>query len=174
MKRGGIIDFVNFQEMHEESRANSKISLKHGKIFDALMKIAKPRKELIFQKNEDYIKFKAQKDIKLGDIDYILTRLYDLQYFQESIYWSKRIVDEKLYLKDCSQLHFYNLIYLYDVGKEYAFILEYGQKAQVECGFPLLYEIDNTIFDTLGEAAKKLKRYKEASKYFKERIRYGK
>ena len=172
MIKRGIIDFIT-PEIHEESRALEKISPKNAKIFDALMKIAKPRKELIFQKNEDYLKFKAQKDIKLGDIEYIETRFYELQYFQESLYWRRRIVDEKLYPKECSQIYFYNLIYLYDVGKEYAFILEYGQKAQVECGFPLLYEIDNTIFSTLGEAAKKLKRYKEASKYFKEFVIYG-
>ena len=124
------------------------------------------------------MKFKAQKNIKINsEIEYILTRLYHLDYAEERIYWNKRVLEEKI----CDvkkRYHFHmNLIHLYVDAKEYELGLEYAKKAIIwyeECDFKVLQWHDITMFDRLGHAASRLKRYAEASKYYKEGLKYGK
>ena len=76
--------------------SNSK---RNAKAIDKLMKIAKTTEESVFQRNKDYLKFKSQKNIKITEIDYFITTFYFLNYPEESIYWNKRILEEKIMLK---------------------------------------------------------------------------
>ena len=150
-------------------------SRRNAKTIDKLMKIAKTTEESVFQRNKDYLKFKSQKIIKITEIDFILSKFYHLKYPEESIYWNERVLEEKICDKEKRYHFFNNLIHLYGEAKEYELVLEYGQKAQIwfeECGFKVLWH-DMTMFDRLGHAANQLKRFDVASKYFKERLKYG-
>ena len=73
--------------------ANGK---RNAKTIDKLMKIAKTTEESVFQRNKDYLKFKSQKTIKITEIDFILSKFYHLKYPEESIYWNKRVLEEKI------------------------------------------------------------------------------
>ena len=148
---------------------------RNTKTIDNLMKIAKTTEESIFQRNKEYVKLKAKKNISITDIDLILGEFYHLDYHEEKIYWNKRALEEKICDKERRYHFFRNLIHLYFDAKEYELALEYGQKAKLwseEYGFNSTWH-DMTMFDCLGNAAKSLKRYNEASKYFKERVKYG-
>ena len=103
-----------------------------------LLKIAQTTEESVFQMNKDYLKFKSQKNLKITEIDYFITTFYDLNYPEESIYWNKRILEEKICDKEKRYRFYNNLIHLYDEVKEYELVLEYGRKTQLwfeECGF---------------------------------------
>ena len=105
----------------------TKISQDFDKIYDN----AKTT-EATFQKNRDYLNFKAQKNFKFSDVDHIITRLYERFYLGETIYWNKRVLDENLCPKEMRGMYFYNLFNKLDTAKEFELLLEYGQKAQNE------------------------------------------
>ena len=138
-----------------------------------LLKIAQTTEESVFQMNKDYLKFKSQKNIKITEIDYFITTFYDLNYPEESIYWNKRILEEKICDKEKRYRFYNNLIHLYDKAKEYELVLEYGQKAQKWFEENGLKWHDVTMFDCVSHAAYMLKRYDEASKYYKDRLKYS-
>ena len=55
-----------------------------------LIQIAENCEESIFQKNEEYLKFKAQKNISTLDMEIFICRLYALDYPEEKIYWNMK------------------------------------------------------------------------------------
>ena len=82
-----------------------------------LLKIAKTTKELDFQRNTDYVKFKSKKNINLNEIEFILSGFYNLEYPEESIYWNKRALEEKVCDKERCYGYFNNLIHLFNDTK---------------------------------------------------------
>ena len=148
---------------------------RNAKVIYQLLKIAKTTEESIFQRNVDYIKLKAKK-ININEIEFILSGFYHMNYSNESIYWNLRALEEKVCDKETRYHFFNNLIHLYDNTKEYELVLEYGQTAQawLESNDVNVYWNDCTMYDCLGHAANELKRYEEAKKYFKIRLKYCK
>jgi tetratricopeptide (TPR) repeat protein len=164
---------------------------RNAKTIYQLLKIAKDTEESIFQRNKEYIKLKAKK-INLNEIEFILTGFYYMKnqeigdprgaklnpfvtrYPEESIYWNLRALEEKVCDKETRYHFFNNLIHLYDDTKEYELTLEYGQTAQawLESNDVNVYWNDCTMYDCLGHAANELKRYEEAKKHFKTRLKY--
>ena len=61
-----------------------------------LIQIAENCEEPVFQKNEEYLKFKAQKNISTLDMEILIGRLSTLDYPEEKIYWNKRALEEKV------------------------------------------------------------------------------
>ena len=146
---------------------------RNAKVIYQLLKIAKTTEESIFQRNVDYIKLKAKK-ININEIEFILSGFYHMNYPEESIYWNLRALEEKVCDKETRYHFFNNLIHLYDDTKEYELVLEYGRTAQawLESNDVNVYWNDCTMYDCLGHAANELKRYEEAKKYFKIRLKY--
>ena len=92
-----------------------------------LIQIAKSCEESVFQKNDEYLKFKGQKNISTWDIEVLLGRLHDLDYPEEKIYWNKRALEEKVGDKEHRYVFLYNLVCVYEKLGEYELVLEYGQ-----------------------------------------------
>ena len=68
-----------------------------------LMNIAKDCEESVFQKNTEYVKFKANKKITFSEINLLqngLCKFCDFNgetiYPEERIYWAKRVLEEKV------------------------------------------------------------------------------
>ena len=87
---------------------------RNTKTIDNLMKIAKTTEESIFQRNKEYVKLKAKKNINITDIDLILGEFYHLDYHEEKIYWNKRALEEKICDKEKRYHFFRNLIQTWD------------------------------------------------------------
>ena len=75
--------------------------------------------EIIFQKDEGYLKIKAQKEINIRSIDIIIDRLTRLKYTEEHAYWNRRVLDEKICHPKKRYHYFCNLINTYNVIKEF-------------------------------------------------------
>ena len=104
------------------------MSSQNVKTIEKLEKIARRTEESVFQTNEHYLKFKAQKNIKFNEIDLIISEFYVLKYDEESIYWNRRVLDEKIGSKEKRWLFFNTLVHLYFDAQEYELALEYGQR----------------------------------------------
>ena len=129
--------------------------------------------EIIFQKDEGYLKVKAQKEINIRSIDKIIDKLVRCKYTEELAYWNRRVLHEKICHPKNRYHYFCNLVCLYDFIKDFEMVLQYGQRAHIECGFQVLFQNCKAIFSILGKAAFELKRYDLASMYYKEKLRYG-
>ena len=104
-----------------------------------LMNIAKNCEESVFQKNTEYVKFKANKKITFSEIDLLqngLCKFCDFKgetiYAEERIYWAKRVLEEKVGDKRERYVSLKNLIHVYFEIREYDLALEYGQKPWLE------------------------------------------
>ena len=174
---------------------------RNAKTIYQLLKIAKDTEEPIFQRNKEYMKLKTKK-INLNEIDFILSGLYNMKnpeigldigdrrdpklypnvtrYPEESIYWNLRALNENVCDKETRYNHYNELIHLYDDNKEYELALEYGKSAQtwlesLESNNDVnIYVNDCTMYDCLGHAASELKRYEEAKKHYKIRLKSSK
>ena len=139
-----------------------------------LIQIAENCEESVFQKNEEYLKFKAQKNISTLDMEILIGRLYNLDYPEEKIYWNKRALEEKVGDKETRYPFFYNLVCAYSKLEEYELVLEYGRTP-----FSWLDSLKEKLgADTkyylilcLRTASKKLERFEESIVYEKERLR---
>ena len=83
------------------------------KTLNRLIQIAKNCEESVFQKNDEYLKYKGQKNISTWDIEALLYRLHPLDYPEEKIYWNKRALEEKVGDKEQRYVFFYNLVCIY-------------------------------------------------------------
>ena len=139
-----------------------------------LIQIAKSCEESVFQKNDEYLKFKGQKNISTWDIEVLLGRLHDLDYPEEKIYWNKRALEEKVGDKEHRYVFLYNLVCVYEKLGEYELVLEYGQKPmQWLDSFKEKMGTD-TIYYLIGcliTASFVLKRFEESIVYQKERLK---
>ena len=156
---------------------NTKKKLKRTRNMDAhiqLMRIAENCEESVFQKNEEYLKFKAQKNISTLDMEIFIGRLYTLDYPEEKIYWNKRALEEKVGDKETRYPFFYNLVCAYSKLKEFELVLEYGrtpfswldslkEKLEADTKYYLIL--------CLRTASKKLERFEESIVYEKERLK---
>ena len=105
-----------------------------------LMNIAKNcREESVFQKNPEYVKFKANKKITFSEIDLIQNGLCkfcdyggETIFPEERIYWAKRVLEEKVGDQRERHVSLKNLIHVYFEIREYDLALEYGQKSWSE------------------------------------------
>ena len=139
-----------------------------------LIEIAKNCEESVFQKNDEYLKFKGQKNLSTWDIEVFLSRLSHLDYFEEKIYWNKRALEEKVGDKEQRYVFFYNLVCIYENLGEHELVLEYGQKPmewldsfKEKLGlFPIYY-----LLNCLVTSTRQLKRFKESIVYEKERLK---
>ena len=139
-----------------------------------LIQIAKSCEESVFQKNDEYLKFKGQKNISTWDIEVLLGRLHDLDYPEEKIYWNKRALEEKVGDKEHRYVFLYNLVCVYEKLGEYELVLEYGQKPmewldsfKEKMGTDTIYY----LIDCLITASFVLKRFEESIVYQKERLK---
>ena len=139
-----------------------------------LIQIAKSCEESVFQKNDEYLKFKGQKNISTWDIEVLLGRLHDLDYPEEKIYWNKRALEEKVGDKEHRYVFLYNLVCVYEKLGEYELVLEYGQKPmewldsfKEKMGTDTIYY----LIDCLITASFILKRFEESIVYQKERLK---
>ena len=139
-----------------------------------LTQIAKSCEESVFQKNDEYLKFKGQKNISTRDIEVLLGRLHDLDYPEEKIYWNKRALEEKVGDKEHRYVFLYNLVCVYEKLGEYELVLEYGQKPmewldsfKEKMGTDTIYY----LIDCLITASFVLKRFEESIVYQKERLK---
>jgi tetratricopeptide (TPR) repeat protein len=139
-----------------------------------LIQIAKSCEESVFQKNDEYLKFKGQKNISTWDIEVLLGRLHDLDYPEEKIYWNKRALEEKVGDKEHRYVFLYNLVCVYEKLGEYELVLEYGQKPMEwldsfkdKMGTDTIYY----LIDCLITASFVLKRFEESIVYQKERLK---
>jgi tetratricopeptide (TPR) repeat protein len=139
-----------------------------------LLQIAKNCEESVFQKNDEYLKFKAQKNISTWDIEVLLGRLHDLDYPEEKIYWNKRALEEKVGDKEHRYVFLYNLVCVYEKIGEYELVLEYGKKPmewldsfKEKMGTDIIYY----LIDCLITASFVLKRFEESIVYQKERLK---
>lgn len=94
-----------------------------------LMHIAKNCEESVFQKNPEYVKFKANKKITFSEIDLLQNGLCKSgqTYAEERIYWAKRVLEEKVGEKEQRYVSLKNLIHVYFEIREYGLAFEYGQ-----------------------------------------------
>ena len=154
---------------------DTKKKLKRTRNMDAhirLIQIAENCEESVFQKNEEYLKFKAQKNISTLDMEILIGRLYTLDYPEEKIYWNKRALEEKVGDKETRYPFFYNLVCAYSKLKEYELVLEYGQKPMAWLdSFEKKLWADTKMINCLTTASKQLKRFKESIVYEKERLK---
>ena len=151
--------------------------LKRTRNMDAhirLIRIAENCEESEFQKNEEYLKFKAQKNISTLDMEILIGRLYTLDYPEEKIYWNKRALEEKVGDKETRYPFFYNLVCAYSKIKEYELVLEYGwtpfswlDSLREKLGADTKYY----LILCLITACKKLKKFEESIVYEKERLK---
>ena len=144
------------------------------KTLDRLIQIAENCEESVFQKNDEYLKFKGQKNISTWDIEALLYRLHPLDYPEEKIYWNKRALEEKVGDKEQRYVFFYNLVCIYKNLGEYELVLEYGQKPmkwldsfKEKLGTHTIY----CMIDCLITASRQLKRFEESIVYEKERLK---
>ena len=106
-------------------------------------------------------------------IDVVIHKFNHLKCTEELAYWNRRVLHEKICHPKKRYRYFCNLVCLYDVIKDFEMVLQYGQRAHIECGFQVLFQNCKAIFSILGKAAFELKRYDLASMYYKEKLRYG-
>ena len=139
-----------------------------------LIQIAENCEESVFQKNGEYLKFKAQRNISTRDIEVLIGRLHDLDYPEEKIYWNKRALEGKVGDKESRYPFQYNLVCIYLKLKEYELVLEYGKKPMAwldsfkeNSGTHNVYN----IIDCLITASRELKRFEESIVYEKERLK---
>ena len=144
------------------------------KTLDRLMQIAENCEESVFQNNDEYLKFKGQKNISTWDIEALLYRLHPLDYPEEKIYWNKRALEEKVGVKEQRNVFFYNLAGIYLNLGEYELVLEYGQKPmkwldsfKEKLGIQTVY----CLIDCLIVASRQLKRFEESIVYAKESLK---
>ena len=156
---------------------NTQKKLKRTRNMDAhirLIRIAENCEESVFQKNEEYLKFKAQKNISTLDMEIFIGCLHTLDYPEEKIYWNKRALEEKVGDKETRYPFFYNLVCAYSKLKENELVLEYGRTP-----FSWLDSLKEKLgADTkyylilcLITASKKLKKFEESIVYEKERLK---
>ena len=63
-----------------------------------LIDIAKKCEESVFQKNPEYLKFKTKKKVNsMAQSFLIWSELSRLEFHEETIYWIKRSLEEKVY-----------------------------------------------------------------------------
>ena len=139
-----------------------------------LIQIAKSCEESVFQKNDEYLKFKGQKNISTWDIEVLLGRLHDLDYPEEKIYWNKRALEEKVGDKEHRYVFLYNLVCVYEKLGEYELVLEYGQKPMEWLDSFKEKKGTDTIYyliECLITASFVLKRFEESIVYQKERLK---
>ena len=147
---------------------------RNKKIIHRLIHTAKNCEESVFQKNPEYLKLKAQKNISTFEIELMIAGLGELKidFPEEQIYWNKRGLEEKVGDKEHRYVFFYNLIYTYDKLKEYELVLEYGQKPMAWLdSFEKKLWADTKMINCLTTASKQLKRFKESIVYEKERLK---
>ena len=147
---------------------------RNKKIIHRLTQIAKNCEVSVFQKNPEYLKLKAQKNISTFEIELMIAGLGELKidFPEEQIYWNKRGLEEKVGDKEHRYVFFYNLIYTYDKLKEYELVLEYGQKPMAWLdSFEKKLWADTKMINCLTTASKQLKRFKESIVYEKERLK---
>jgi tetratricopeptide (TPR) repeat protein len=139
-----------------------------------LIQIAENCEESVFQKNDEYLKFKGQKNISTWDIEVLLCRLRPLDYSEEKIYWNKRALEEKVGDKEQRYVFFYNLVCIYENLGEYELVLEYGQKPmewldsfKEKLGIHTIYYLMNCLITS----SRRLNRFEESIGYEKERLK---
>ena len=144
------------------------------KTLDRLIQIAKNSEESVFQKNDEYLKFKGLKNISTYDIEALLYRLHPLDYSEEKIYWNKRALEEKVGDKEQRYVFFYNLVFIYRNLGEYELALEYGQNPMKWLdSFKEKLETQTiySMMECLIVASRQLKRFEESIVYEKERLK---
>merc|ERR1712223_854188 len=95
-----------------------------------LIDIAKKCDESAFQENPEYVKFKTKKKINsMAQSFLIWSELSHLQFHEETIYWIKRSLEEKVYNKEeAFKMHITLIYHCCKIG-EFELALEYGKKA---------------------------------------------
>ena len=130
-----------------------------------LIDIAKKCKESAFQENPEYVKFKTKKKINsMAQSFLIWSELSRLEFHEETIYWIKRSLEEKVYTKEeAFKMH---LPLIYHCGKigEFEMALEYGKKALfwLESFKRILKSDELLMLDNMLLAARKLRRSDDA------------
>ena len=149
---------------------------RNKKIIHRLIHIAKNCEESVFQKNPEYLKLKAQKNISTFEIELMIAGLDELKidFPEEQIYWNKRGLEEKVGDKEHRYVFLYNLVCVYEKLGEYELVLEYGQKPMEwldsfkdKMGTDTIYY----LIDCLITASFVLKRFEESIVYQKERLK---
>ena len=127
-----------------------------------LIDIAKKCEEYVFQENPEYLKFKAKKKINsMAQSFMIWSELSHLEFHEETIYWIKRSLEEKVYTKEeAFKMH---LPLIYHCGKigEFEMALEYGKKALFWLeSFKRILKFDEvSMLDNVLLAAHQMKRF---------------
>ena len=156
---------------------DTKKKLKRTRNMDAhirLIQIAENCEESVFQKNEEYLKFKAQKNISTRDIEVLIGGLHDLDYPEVKIYWNKRALEGKVGDKESRYPFHYNLVCIYLKLREYELVLEYGKKPMDWLDSFKENTVTHIVYnflDCLITASRGLKRFEESIVYEKERLK---
>ena len=100
---------------------------RNRKTIEGLIRIAKNCEESVFQKNKEYVKLKAEKNISTSEIELMVCEL-NFDFLEEKIYWNKRALEEKVGDKEQRDIFLSNLVFIYSELKEYELVLEYGKK----------------------------------------------
>ena len=139
-----------------------------------LIQIAENCEESVFQKNGEYLKFKAQKNISTRDIEVLIGGLHDLDYPEVKIYWNKRALEGKVGDKESRYPFHYNLVCIYLKLREYELVLEYGKKPMDWLDSFKENTVTHIVYnflDCLITASRGLKRFEESIVYEKERLK---
>ena len=168
---------MSFQENMASKVADLKNSRNSKTIVDLIL-TARKCEESVFQKDPNYLKFKAQKNITTSDIKLFVGNLHDHYYPEEKIYWNKRALDGKVNDKGHRYVFLYNLICVYSELKEYELVFEYGHKQLDWSGslkketFRLVFTTEMIVFmmHSLLEACVELKRFEESIIYLNVRM----
>ena len=127
-----------------------------------LIDIAKKCEESVFQENPEYLKFKTKKKINSqAQSFFIWSELSRLEFHEETIYWIKRSLEEKVYSKaEAFKMH---IPLIYHCGKmgEFEMALEYGKKALFWLeSFKRILKFDEvSMLDNVLLAAHQMKRF---------------
>lgn len=141
---------------------------------DRLIRIAKNCEESVFQKNREYLKLKAQKNIPTFEIVVMISEFDKLKidFPEEKIYWNKRGLEEKVGDKEQRYFFLSNLVSIYNEQKDYELVLEYGKKTMewLDSSQKKL-SLDFEMISCMTDACKALKRFEESIGYEKEGLK---
>ena len=144
---------------------------RNRKTIEGLIRIAKNCEESVFQKNKEYVKLKAEKNISTSEIELMVCEL-NFDFLEEKIYWNKRALEEKVGDKEQRDIFLSNLVFIYSELKEYELVLEYRKKPMEWLDSVQKSLSDNyKLIQCMLAACKGLKRFEESIGYVKEMIK---